>query len=172
MPFTGFWDRWRRRQLQQQGRGSTPSLREAEKQREAAEQINLSPRYGVEGHEVPVADPQGPSFRIISDAEELAIIAQQARTPLEKIYFERTGPVCMKWRHYLGLYDRYLSVYREKPIRLLQQLPRGVALDAHLPAVHGEHGVGDDLKRLAVARRHAKPALERAVGTMRRGRRH
>jgi hypothetical protein len=62
MPFTGFWDRWRRRQLQQQGRGSTPSLREAEKQREAAEQINLSPRYGDEGHEVPIADPRGPPF--------------------------------------------------------------------------------------------------------------
>jgi hypothetical protein len=64
---------------------------------------------------------EGPRFRIISDAVELAIIAQQARTPLEKIYFERTGPVCMKWRHYLGLYDRYLSVYREKPIRLLDR---------------------------------------------------
>jgi hypothetical protein len=37
MPFTGFWDRWRRRQLRQQGCGSAPSLRETEKQREAAE---------------------------------------------------------------------------------------------------------------------------------------
>jgi hypothetical protein len=36
MPFTGFWDRWRRRQLQQQRHGSSPSLRETEKQREAA----------------------------------------------------------------------------------------------------------------------------------------
>ena len=31
MPFTGFWDRWRRRQLQQQGHGSSPSLRETER---------------------------------------------------------------------------------------------------------------------------------------------
>jgi hypothetical protein len=37
MPFTGFWDRWRRRQLQQQRRKSAPSLGQAEKQREAAE---------------------------------------------------------------------------------------------------------------------------------------
>jgi hypothetical protein len=37
MPFTGFWDRWRRRQLEQQGCGSAQSLRETEKQREAAE---------------------------------------------------------------------------------------------------------------------------------------
>ena len=37
MPFTGFWDRWRRRQLQQQRRESAPSLGQAEKQREAAE---------------------------------------------------------------------------------------------------------------------------------------
>jgi hypothetical protein len=36
MPFTGFWDRWRRRQLQQQHHGSSPNLRETEKQREAA----------------------------------------------------------------------------------------------------------------------------------------
>jgi hypothetical protein len=33
MPFTGFWNRWRRRQLQD---GAAPSLRETEKQREAA----------------------------------------------------------------------------------------------------------------------------------------
>jgi len=37
MPFTGFWDRWRRRQLQKQRRESAPSLGQAEKQREAAE---------------------------------------------------------------------------------------------------------------------------------------
>jgi hypothetical protein len=36
MPFTDFWDRWRRR-LQEQHRESTPSLGQAEKQREAAE---------------------------------------------------------------------------------------------------------------------------------------
>ena len=35
MPFTGFWDRWRRRRLQQR-LGSTLSLRETEKLREAA----------------------------------------------------------------------------------------------------------------------------------------
>ena len=35
MPFTGFWERWRRRLLQQQ-QHSAPSLHEAEKQRDAA----------------------------------------------------------------------------------------------------------------------------------------
>jgi cephalosporin hydroxylase len=63
---------------------------------------------------------QEPEYRIINDAEEIAAIAQQAQTPLEKIYFQRTGPVSMKWRHYLALYDRYLSGYREKPTRFLE----------------------------------------------------
>jgi hypothetical protein len=38
MPFTGFWDRWRRRHLQQRtDAAKQPSLRKTEKQREAAE---------------------------------------------------------------------------------------------------------------------------------------
>jgi len=58
-----------------------------------------------------MSEAQEPKYRVINDAEEIAAIARQARTPLEEIYFERTGPVCMKWRHYLALYDRYLSPY-------------------------------------------------------------
>jgi len=52
MPFAGFWDRWRRRQLQQQRHRSAPSLRETEKQREADEQINLLLRGRIEDLEV------------------------------------------------------------------------------------------------------------------------
>jgi hypothetical protein len=38
MPFTGFWERWRRRHLQQRAEAAKPpGLREAEKQREAVE---------------------------------------------------------------------------------------------------------------------------------------
>ena len=53
MPFTGFWDRWRRRQLQHQRHRSAPSVRETEEQREAAErqaaeQINLLLRGRIE----------------------------------------------------------------------------------------------------------------------------
>jgi Methyltransferase domain len=65
-------------------------------------------------------ETQEASFRVVSDSQEIAAIAAQARTPLERIYFERTGLVSMKWQHYLGIYDRYLSTYREKPIRLLE----------------------------------------------------
>ena len=37
MPFTCFWERWRRRQQQDADTAKQPSLREAEKQRKAAE---------------------------------------------------------------------------------------------------------------------------------------
>ena len=67
-----------------------------------------------------MSEAQEPEYRIINDAQEIAAIAQQAQTPLEKIYFQRTGPVSMKWRHYLSIYDRYLSLYRDKTVRLLE----------------------------------------------------
>jgi cephalosporin hydroxylase len=67
-----------------------------------------------------MSEAQEPEYRIINDAEEIAAIAQQAQTPLEKIYFQRTGPVSMKWRHDLSIYDRYLSLYRDKTVRLLE----------------------------------------------------
>lgn len=67
-----------------------------------------------------IPEERDSDFRVIDDSKEIAALAEQAKTPLERIYFQRTGPVSMKWRHYLGLYDRYLLAYRDKPIRLLE----------------------------------------------------
>jgi hypothetical protein len=41
-------------------------------------------------------------------------------TPMHRAFYGNTGAVVNKWRHYPGIYDRHLSVFRNKQIRLLE----------------------------------------------------
>lgn len=53
-------------------------------------------------------------FRTTSDPLEIADLSKTSRSPLAELYFGRQGAsVSMKWHHYLDIYDRYLSTYRD-----------------------------------------------------------
>ncbi len=39
---------------------------------------------------------------------------------LLKLFAEHDGPIVHKWHHYLPLYDRYFSKYRNKPLKFLE----------------------------------------------------
>jgi hypothetical protein len=60
VPFTGFWQRWRRR-LQQQHQDPAPSLRETEQQRDAAERKAAKESAAIVAtpSPTPIAEPQG-----------------------------------------------------------------------------------------------------------------
>ena len=67
MPFTDFWGRWRRRHLQHT-RGSPPTLRETERQREAAErQTTEALATIVANHDRDHAPPDGDCDRSGAD---------------------------------------------------------------------------------------------------------
>lgn len=40
--------------------------------------------------------------------------------PAEKLFFANDGPVVHKWHHYLPVYDRYFSPFRNRDIRFLE----------------------------------------------------
>lgn len=39
---------------------------------------------------------------------------------LARIFAENSGPVIHKWHHYIPIYDRYFSKFRETPVRFLE----------------------------------------------------
>jgi cephalosporin hydroxylase len=52
------------------------------------------------------------TFKQVRDRAEIASLAKESTSPLAQMYFDRSGAVSMKWHHYLDIYDRYLSAYR------------------------------------------------------------
>lgn len=44
----------------------------------------------------------------------------QAANPVEAHFYSHQGRVTGKWAHYLEVYDRYLSRFRDRPVRLLE----------------------------------------------------
>lgn len=43
-----------------------------------------------------------------------------ASNPLETLYYGHEGHTAYKWHHYLALYDRHLSRFRGRPVRILE----------------------------------------------------
>ena len=43
-----------------------------------------------------------------------------SKTDLAKIFYQHQGRMVTKWTHYLDLYDRHLSQFRGKPVRMLE----------------------------------------------------
>ncbi len=41
-------------------------------------------------------------------------------TEVEDLFWSNEGPVVHKWHHYLPIYDRYLSPWRGRPVRMLE----------------------------------------------------
>ena len=48
--------------------------------------------------------------------------ASQGAGPIERAYYDYSGPLIHKWNHYLPLYDRYFAPYRRRgtPVRMLE----------------------------------------------------
>jgi hypothetical protein len=45
---------------------------------------------------------------------------ERDKSDLHRLFYGNDGPVVHKWQHYLLVYDRYLSQYRNRPVRLLE----------------------------------------------------
>lgn len=60
------------------------------------------------------------NFRKTSDPVEIAHLATKSKSPLAELYFSKVGGVSLKWHHYLDIYHRYFSSYRNKPVRFLE----------------------------------------------------
>jgi hypothetical protein len=59
VPFTGFWQRWRRRlQPQHQQQDSAPSLRKTEQQRDAAKRVATKELAAIVAAPLPAATPK------------------------------------------------------------------------------------------------------------------
>ena len=41
-------------------------------------------------------------------------------TPVEELFWSNDGPIVHKWHHYLPIYDKYLSPWRGRPVRMLE----------------------------------------------------
>lgn len=41
-------------------------------------------------------------------------------TAVEELFWTNEGPIVHKWHHYLPIYDRYLSPWRGRPVRMLE----------------------------------------------------
>lgn len=41
-------------------------------------------------------------------------------TAVEELFWANEGPIVHKWHHYLPIYDKYLSPWRNKPVRMLE----------------------------------------------------
>lgn len=63
-------------------------------------------------------------MKIITDAAEAEQYRVQrlesATSDFERLYYSHEGRFIFKWHHYLEIYDRYLSPWRGKPVRLLE----------------------------------------------------
>lgn len=41
-------------------------------------------------------------------------------TDIENLFWANEGPIVHKWHHYLPIYDRYLTAWRGRPVRMLE----------------------------------------------------
>ena len=55
-------------------------------------------------------------FELVDPQEALA----KADNPVESVYYSQSDRVSHKWHHYLSVYDRHLSRFRDRPVRLLE----------------------------------------------------
>jgi cephalosporin hydroxylase len=58
--------------------------------------------------------------RIHVDDIGRANVVARASNPLETLYYGHEGHAAYKWHHYLALYDRHLSRFRGRPVRILE----------------------------------------------------
>ena len=69
----------------------------------------------------------------VNYVEAYSVDARQAETPagdLGQIFFAHEGRGVHKWVHFLDLYDRHLSSFRQQPVRLLEiGVARGGSLE-------------------------------------------
>jgi hypothetical protein len=59
---------------------------------------------------------------ITSFAQERSAVSsdEKGQSDLSRAFYENDGLVVHKWTHYLPIYDRHLSRYRKRPLRLLE----------------------------------------------------
>jgi methyltransferase family protein len=62
--------------------------------------------------------PRVPDFAL--DPSERDALQRAAKSDLAKLYFSRRGRVAHKWVHYLDIYDRHFSPFRDKNVKLLE----------------------------------------------------
>ena len=55
----------------------------------------------------------------LSDSE-VDKLSRQHDNELARLFFHHEGRITQKWVHYLGLYDKYLSRFRGRPVRMLE----------------------------------------------------
>lgn len=55
-------------------------------------------------------------FELVDPQEALAA----SENPVESAYYSQADRVSHKWHHYLSVYDRHLSRFRDRPVRLLE----------------------------------------------------
>jgi len=66
------------------------------------------------------------SFRTLTDPDEIAEEAVDARTEMERLFFAHEGRPAHKWRRYLEVYDRHFAPLRAaaaeagRPLRMLE----------------------------------------------------
>ena len=65
--------------------------------------------------------PRRPNLkRIHVDDIDRGEMLARASNPLETLYYGHEGHAAYKWHHYLALYDRHLSRFRDRPVRILE----------------------------------------------------
>jgi cephalosporin hydroxylase len=72
----------------------------------------------------PAAEAASPAWAEIVRSRQVAVDQAaelaRARNPAEAAFYAQTDRLALKWHHYLEVYDRHLSRYRGKPVRLLE----------------------------------------------------
>jgi Methyltransferase domain len=64
--------------------------------------------------------PNNPTGPFEMTADEAAALRAQPPTDLHRAFFTRSKRPAHKWRQYLEVYDRHLSIYRNRPFFLLE----------------------------------------------------
>ena len=60
-------------------------------------------------------------FRFAGDDVKNDILTKYPKTgDLAQIYSENQGATVHKWHHYIPIYERYFSRFRDKPVRFLE----------------------------------------------------
>jgi cephalosporin hydroxylase len=60
------------------------------------------------------------SDRLRIDPQQRSAFANQASGPLADLFFGHSGRVIHKWVHYLDIYERHFSPYRNTPFKMLE----------------------------------------------------
>ena len=58
--------------------------------------------------------------RVHVDDVDLNEMFARTSNPLEALYYSHRARLAYKWHHYLELYDRHLSRFRGRPVRILE----------------------------------------------------